>query len=126
MKLKTVETKKAPKAIGPYSQAKIAGNFVFTSGQIPINPETNELIQGEIEVQAKQVLENLKAVLEEAGSNLDNAVKVTVFLADMNDFDKLNEIYGKYFKNKPARATVQVVRLPKDVRVEMDATAIIN
>ena len=124
MKVETVETEKAPKAIGPYSQAKIVGDFLFTSGQIAINPETNELVEGDIEVQAKQVLENLKAVLEEAGSSLDDAIKVTVFLSDMNDFAKLNEIYAEYFKNKPARSTVQVARLPKDVMVEIDVIAL--
>lgn len=124
MKAKTVETEKAPKAIGPYSQAKAVGKFVFTSGQIPINPKTNELAQWAIEVQARQVLENLKAVLEAAGSSLDDAVKVTVYLADMNDFAKLNEVYAEYFKNKPARSTVQVARLPKDVKVEMDVIAL--
>ncbi|MDP2908478.1 MAG: RidA family protein [Nanoarchaeota archaeon] len=124
MKAKAVETEKAPKAIGPYSQAKVVGKFVFTSGQIPINPKTNELVTGDIEIQVKQVLENLKAVLEAAGSSLDDAVKVTVYLADMNDFMKLNEVYAQYFKNKPARSTVQVVRLPKDVRIEMDVIAL--
>lgn len=124
MKVETVETEKAPKALGSYAQAKVVGNFVFTSGQIAIDPETNEVIQGFIDVQAKQVLENLKAVLEAAGSSLNNVVKVTVYLADMNDFVKMNEIYSKYFKNKPARSTVQVARLPKDVRVEMDVIAV--
>jgi len=124
LKIENVETEKAPKAIGPYAQAKVIGDFVFTSGQIAIDPKTNEVIQGFIEVQAKQVLENLKAVLEAAGSSLDDAVKVTVYLADMNDFSKMNEIYAQYFKNKPARSTVQVARLPKDVRVEMDIIAL--
>lgn len=126
LKIETIETEKAPKAIGPYSQAKIAGDFIFTSGQIAINPENNELIEGDIEPQTKQVLENLKAVLEAAGSSLDNAVKVTVYLTDMADFTKMNEIYSEYFKNKPSRSTVQVSRLPKDVKIEIDAVAIKN
>lgn len=124
MKIKTIETSNAPKAIGPYSQAKKVDNLIFTSGQIAIDPKTNSLVEGEIEVQTKQVLENLKAVLKAAGSSLDDAVKVTVFLADMNDFSKMNEVYAEYFKNKPARSTVQVARLPKDVKVEIDAIAI--
>lgn len=124
MKAKAVDTEKAPRAIGPYSQAKVVGKFVFTSGQIPINPKTNELVTGSIEAQARQVLENLKAVLEAAGSSLDDAVKVTVYLADMNDFAKMNEVYAQYFKNKPARSTVQVARLPKDVGIEMDVIAL--
>ena len=123
MEIKNVETGKAPKAIGPYSQAKVAGDFVFTSGQIAINPKTNEVNLGTIETQTRQVLENLKAVLEAAGSSLDNAVKVTVYLADMNDFAEMNKVYEQYFKNKPARSTVQADRLPKDVRVEIDVIA---
>lgn len=124
MKVETVETKEAPKAIGPYSQAKVVGDFVFTSGQIAINPKTNELVEGGIEVQTKQVLENLKEVLKAAGSSLDEAIKVTVFLSDMNDFAKMNEVYTEYFKNKPARSTVQVARLPKDVKIEIDVVAL--
>lgn len=124
--IKTIETKNAPEAIGPYSQAKKVGNLIFTSGQIAIDPKTNKLIEGDIEIQTKQVLENLKAVLEAAGSSLDNAVKVTVFLADMNDFGKMNAVYAEYFKNKPARSTVQAARLPKDVRIEIDAIAVIK
>ena len=124
MEIENIETENAPKAIGPYVQAKVVGDFVFTSGQIAIDPKTNEVIQGFIDVQAKQVLENLKAVLEAAGSSLDNAIKVTVYLADMNDFAKMNGVYEQYFKNKPARSAVQVARLPKDVRVEMDVVAL--
>lgn len=124
--IKTIKTKNAPEAIGPYSQAKKVGNFVFTSGQIAIDPKTNNLVEGDIEIQTKQVLENLKAVLEAAGSSLDNAVKVTVFLADMNDFAKMNVIYAEYFKNKPSRSTVQVARLPKDAKIEIDAVAVIK
>lgn len=124
MKIKTIKTEKAPEAIGPYSQAKIIGNLIFTSGQIAVNPETNELVEDNIEVQTKQVLENLKAVLEAAGSSLNDAVKVTVFLTDMNDYAKMNEIYAKYFKNKPARSTIQVAKLPKNARIEMDVIAL--
>lgn len=124
MEIKSIETSKAPKAIGPYSQAKVVGDFVFTSGQIAVDPKTNQINLGSIEIQTKQVLENLKAVLEAAGSSLDEAIKVTVYLADMDDVAKMNEVYAQYFKNKPARSTVQVVRLPKDVRVEMDVVAL--
>lgn len=124
--IKTIKTKNAPEAIGPYSQAKKVGNLIFTSGQIAIDPKTNKLIEGDIEIQTKQVLENLKAVLEAAGSSLGNAAKVTVFLADMNDFGKMNAVYAGYFKNKPARSTVQAARLPKDVKIEIDAIAVIK
>ena len=124
MKIKTIETKKAPKAIGPYSQAKVVGDFVFASGQIAIDPKTNELVEGNIKVQTKQVLENLKAVLEAAGSSLDNAVKVTVFLENLDEYFRFNEIYAEYFKSEPARSTVQVARLPKDVKIEIDVVAL--
>ncbi|EKD63641.1 MAG: hypothetical protein ACD_51C00240G0004 [uncultured bacterium] len=118
-----ISTDKAPKAIGPYSQAVSVNGFVFCSGQIPLKP-TGELEQGDIKAQTTQVLENLKAVLEAAGTTLENVVKTTIFLADMNDFAAVNEIYGSYFvSNPPARATVQVARLPKDVKVEIEATA---
>lgn len=124
MNIKTIETSDAPKAIGPYSQAKKFDSLIFTSGQIAIDPKTNNLVEGDIEAQTIQVLENLKAVLKAAGSSLDNAVKVTVFLADMNDFAKMNKVYAEYFKNKPTRSTVQVARLPKDVKIEIDVIAI--
>ncbi|MFA6528799.1 MAG: RidA family protein [Candidatus Gracilibacteria bacterium] len=122
---KNISTDKAPKAIGPYSQAVSANGFVFCSGQIPLKP-TGELETGDIKVQTTQVMENLKAVLAEAGTSLENVVKTTIFLADMNDFAAVNEIYGSYFvSNPPARATVQVARLPKDVKVEIEAIAVI-
>ena len=122
---KEIKTEKAPKAIGPYSQAIEANGFVFASGQIAIDPATGELSTGDIEEQTRLVLNNLKAVLEAAGSSFDNVVKCTVFLQDMNDFSKMNAVYGEFFKPPyPARAAVQVARLPKDVKVEIEAIAI--
>jgi len=121
-----VATKKAPEAIGPYSQAIVAGDFVFCSGQIPINPETGELVKGAIAEQTRQVLENLSAVLETAGSSMDRVVKVTVYLQDMGDFAEMNEEYAKWFpRDPPARAAVEVARLPKDVGVEIEAIALL-
>lgn len=120
-----VSTDKAPGAIGPYSQAVKSGGFVFCSGQIPIDPATGEFVSNEIAEQTEQVIRNLMAVLEAAGSSLDGVVKTTVFLADMADFAAMNEVYGKYFsENKPARATVQAARLPRDARVEIDCIAV--
>jgi 2-iminobutanoate/2-iminopropanoate deaminase len=122
---KEIKTEKAPKAMGPYSQAIEANGFIFASGQIPANPSKGELNTGSIEEQTRLVLSNLKAVLEAGGSSLDKAVKCTVFLQDMNDFNKMNEVYSEFFKPPyPARATVQVGRLPKDVRVEIEVVAI--
>jgi len=119
-----VDTDSAPKAIGPYSQAIRVGNFIFTSGQIAIDPEKNELISGGIQEQTRRVLQNLKAVLEAAGSSLANVVKTTVYLSDMNEFSAMNEVYAQFFESaKPARSTVEVSRLPKDVKVEIDAIA---
>ena len=121
---KTISTERAPKAIGPYSQAVASQGFVFLSGQIPLDPATNQLIDGGIEEQTARVLENLKAVLEAANSSLDRVVKTTVFLKDMGEFAKMNEVYGRYFPtNPPARATVEAARLPRDVRVEIDCIA---
>ena len=121
---KEIKTEKAPQAIGPYSQAIEANGFVFASGQIAIDPSTGELSKGTIEEQTRLVLNNLKAVLEAAGTSLDNVVKCTVFLQDMNDFSKMNAVYGEFFKPPyPARAAVQVARLPKDVKVEIKAIA---
>ena len=122
-----VSTKKAPAAIGPYSQAIKFGKFVFTSGQIPLNPETGELVNSDVKSAAKQSLENLKEVLETAGTNFENVVKTTVFLKDMNDFAAVNEVYGQYFVEKmPARSAVQVGKLPKDALVEIEAVAVIT
>lgn len=117
-----VSTENAPSAIGPYSQARKAGSFVFTSGQIPLKPN-GELVEGSIKEQTEQVIKNLKAVLEAAGTSLQNAVKVTVYLADMNDFAGMNLVYALYFTGKPARSTVQVAKLPKNAKVEIDVIA---
>ncbi|EAX46921.1 putative endoribonuclease L-PSP [Thermosinus carboxydivorans Nor1] len=122
--LTVVNTANAPAAIGPYSQAIKVGNLVFTSGQIPINPATGELVTGSVEEQAHQVLKNVKAVLEAAGASLASVVKTTVFIKDMNDFAKINAVYATYFTaNPPARSCVEVARLPKDVLVEIEAIA---
>lgn len=122
-----VATENAPGAIGPYSQAVRAGDFVFVSGQIPINPGTGNFISENVAEQTEQVLMNLSAVLAAAGSSLKNVVKTTVFLADMNDFAEMNEIYARFFTESfPARATVQAARLPKDARVEIEAIALLN
>lgn len=121
---KEVKTKNAPEAIGPYSQAIVTNGFVFASGQIAIDPQSGKIIEGDIEEQTRQVLTNLKAVLEAAGSSLEKVVKCTVFLQDMNDFGKMNAVYAEFFQPPyPARAAVQVARLPKDVKVEIEAIA---
>ncbi|WP_092346927.1 RidA family protein [Candidatus Chrysopegis kryptomonas] len=125
MERKVVYTEKAPKPVGPYSQAIIAGDFIFTAGQIPIDPKTNQVVQGDIKEQTKQVLENLKAVLESAGATFDDVVKVTVYMRDLNEFSAMNEVYSEYFKNSPpARTTVEVSRLPRDVKIEIDLIAV--
>jgi len=119
-----VSTPAAPKAIGPYSQAVVHSGVVYLSGQIAIDPATNQLIEGDVVAQTHRVLANLKAVLEEAGSSLDAVLKTTVFLKDMADFPKMNEVYGQYFNaDPPARSTVQAAKLPRDVAVEIDAIA---
>lgn len=118
--LKTIYTPKAPAAIGPYSQAVVCGDMLFTSGQIPVNPETGEIAGETISEQAEQVMKNIGAVLEEAGTNFENAVKTTCFLADMGDFQVFNEVYAKYFVNKPARSCVAVKTLPKNVLCEVE------
>lgn len=123
MELKKVATDKAPSAIGPYSQAVICGTMVFTSGQIPINPKTGTVEAQTITEQTEQVMKNLQAVLEEAGSGFEKAVKTTCFLADINDFSAFNEVYGKYFTTKPARSCVAVKDLPKGVKVEVEVIA---
>lgn len=121
--LKTIYTPKAPAAIGPYSQAVVCGDMLFTSGQIPVNPETGEIAGETISEQAEQVMKNIGAVLEEAGTNFENAVKTTCFLADMGDFQVFNEVYAKYFVNKPARSCVAVKTLPKNVSCEVEVIA---
>lgn len=127
MSKKVISTKEAPAAIGPYSQGITAeGRMVFVSGQIPINPATGSIVGDDIELQARRSLTNLKAVLAEAGASMENVVKTTVFLADMNDFAAMNSVYSEFFpENPPARSAVQVARLPKDVKVEIEAIAII-
>ena len=121
----TISTENAPGAIGPYSQAVKAGNMVFCSGQIPIDPATGEFVSNDVAEQTRQVLINLSAVLKAAGTDLNNVVKTTVFLADMNDFTSMNEVYAEFFsENKPARATVQAARLPRDARVEIECIAV--
>ena len=121
-----ISTENAPGAIGPYSQAVKVSGMVFCSGQIPIDVATGEFVSNDVAEQTHQVLKNLSAVLEAAGSSLNNVVKTTVFLADMNDFSTVNEIYAEYFSdNKPARATVQAARLPRDARVEIDCIAVV-
>ncbi|ASS89716.1 MAG: RidA family protein [Bacillaceae bacterium] len=124
--MKVVSTKKAPAAIGPYSQGIIVNNMFYSSGQIPLTPEGN-LVQGDIKEQTHQVFANLKGVLEEAGASLETVVKVTAFLKDMNDFAAFNEVYGEYFQtHKPARSCVEVARLPKDVLVEIEVIALVK
>lgn len=126
MKKEIINTEKAPAALGPYSQAIKTGNTIYVSGQIPLIPETMEIISDDVQEQTKQSLENVKAVLEAAGATLNDVVKASVFIKDMNDFAKINEIYATYFtENKPARACVEVARLPKDVKVEIEVIAVV-
>lgn len=122
---KIVSTKAAPAAIGPYSQGNIFGNLLFTSGQVPLDPATGEIVGSTIEEQTEQVFKNIKAILEEAGSSLDKVLKTTVFIKDMNDFALMNGIYAKYFTegSYPSRSAVEVARLPKDVLVEIETIA---
>lgn len=121
---KVISTNQAPAAIGPYSQATEVNGMVFTSGQIPVNPATGEIPEG-IEAQAEQVMKNVKNLLEAAGTSMDNVIKTTVFIKDMNDFTTINQIYAAYFEGDcPARSCVEVARLPKDVLLEMEAIAI--
>lgn len=123
--LKKISTNKAPAAIGPYSQAILAGNMLFTSGQIPINPETGNVDAEGIAAQTEQVMKNLSAVLEEAGTSFDNVVKTTCFIADMGDFAVFNEVYAKYITSAPARSCVAVKALPKGVLCEVEAVALV-
>lgn len=125
MNKETVATENAPGAIGPYSQAVKAGGMVYCSGQIPIDPATGNFVSDVVGEQTEQVLKNLSEVLKAAGTTLDDVVKTTVFLADMNDFAEMNEVYARFFsENKPARATVQAARLPRDARVEIECIAV--
>lgn len=124
MKSKTIETKDAPEAIGPYSQGIVARDFVFCSGQIGLDPDTGKLIEGDIVKQTERAILNLKGVLEEAGSSLKNVVKATVYLKNIDDFQAMNEIYANYFLSKPARATVEVSALPKGALVEIECVAL--
>jgi 2-iminobutanoate/2-iminopropanoate deaminase len=124
--MKTIQTASAPAAIGPYSQAIVANGFVFTAGQVPFDPASMEVVEGGIAEQTEQVMRNLAAILEEAGTSLGSVVKTTVFLRDMNDFAAMNEVYGRHFGgHKPARSTVQAARLPRDVGVEIEAVAVL-
>ncbi len=123
---KIVSTEQAPKAIGPYSQAVVCNGFAFLSGQIPLDPASGQIVEGNVAVQTERVLENLTSVLEACGASLDSVVKTTVFLKDMGEFALMNEVYGRYFSsNAPARSTVEAARLPKDVRVEIDCIALV-
>lgn len=127
MKKEIILTEKAPKAIGPYSVGVRTGNFLFTAGQIGIDPDTGELVPGGINSETEQVLKNLRYILQEAGSGLHGVVKTTVFLQDMEDFVRMNDVYAKYFtENFPARSTVQVAQLPKGAAVEIEAIAILD
>jgi 2-iminobutanoate/2-iminopropanoate deaminase len=124
---KIISTPKAPSAIGPYSQAVVVGDMVYTSGMIPIIPETGELETGDIKAQATQAIKNLVALLEASGASADSVVKTTVFIKDMNDFAAVNEVYATFFTdNFPARSCVEVARLPKDVKIEIEAVATLN
>ena len=124
---KIIATDRAPKALGPYSQAVVYNGLAYLSGQIPLDPASGELVAGGIAQQTQRVLENLKAVLEACGSSLDQVLKSTVYLADMREFGAMNEVYGRYFpEGPPARATIQVARLPRDVRVEIECIAAVE
>ena len=121
--MKVVNTSKAPEALGPYSHATVINGLVFTSGQIPLNLD-GEIVSDDVKAQTKQVLENVKVVLNEAGSNIDSVIKATICIADMNEFQNINEVYGEYFaEHQPARSCVEVARLPKDVKVEIEVIA---
>ena len=124
--IETVATDRGPKAIGPYSQAIRANGFVFVSGQIALDPKTQQVVEGDVAVQTERVLQNLKGIVEASGSSLQHAVKTTVFLADLSDFAAMNEVYARYFlTHPPARSTVEVSGLPRNVRVEIDLVALL-
>ena len=119
-----IQTDKGPKALAFYSQAIVHNGIVYVAGQIPLDPATQQLIEGDVQAQAERVLENVKGILEASGSGMEHALKVSVFLQDMNDFARMNEVYGRYFAvDPPARTTVQVARLPRDVKIEIDCIA---
>ena len=125
--LKRIETADAPAAIGPYSQAIVANGFVYTAGQIPLDPKSMQIVEGDVATQTHRVMHNLRAILESAGASMESVVKTTVFLQDMNDFTAMNEIYAEHFgDHKPARSTVQAARLPRDVKVEIEAIAVLR
>jgi len=125
--IKPIHTDNAPQAIGPYSQGIRVGEFLFLSGQIPVNPETNEVVENDIVIQTNQVMKNIKAILESQGLSVENIVKTTIFLKDMNQFGAVNEEYAKHLGNhRPARSTVEVCRLPKDVLIEIEVIALAN
>ncbi|MBI5652380.1 MAG: RidA family protein [Chloroflexi bacterium] len=127
MERQVIHTDHAPKAIGPYSQAIRVGDFVFCAGQTPIDPTTNMFVEGDIETQTRRALQNLAAVLQAAGTSMEHVVKTTVFLLDMNDFQRMNAVYAEFFPaNPPARSTVQVARLPRDARVEIEVIAAVG
>lgn len=127
MSKRIVRTEQAPQAIGPYSQAVVGGGFVYVAGQLALDPRTGQLVPGDVRIQTKRVMENIKAILEGAGSSLDRVVKTTVFLRDLNDFGAMNEIYGSYFQeDPPARSTFQVAKLPRDGAVEIEAVALVT
>ena len=127
MEKRVIQTEKAPKAMGPYSQAIQAGNLIFISGQIPLDPATGELVKGDIRQQTQQVLENIKGILESQEIKMEDVVKATIFLKDMGNFNQVNEVYATYFSSfPPARSTVEVTRLPRDVEIEIEAIAVIQ
>ncbi|TFZ40033.1 RidA family protein [Soehngenia longivitae] len=124
MEISYISTKKAPAAIGPYSQGIVAGNLVFTSGQLPIDPSSGDLVNDDIKLATKTSLENVKSILEEAGSSIEKVIKVTVYVTNMDDFSKINEVYSEYFaEHKPARSLVEVSKLPKGGLIEIEAVA---
>ena len=123
---KVIQTDKAPAAIGPYSQALVNGNMLFASGQIPINPENGQIVEGDITVQTTQVMKNVAAILEAAGASFENVIKTTCFLKNMDDFAAFNAVYAQYFTGKPARSCVAAQKLPKDVLCEVEVTAILD
>ncbi len=128
MSLQKIFTDKAPNPIGPYSQAILVdGRFLYTAGQVPIDPATNQIIEGDIKAQTRQALKNVAAILEAGGASLKSVLKTTVFLKDMNEFAAMNEVYAEFFsESKPARSTVEVARLPKDVKIEIEALALVE